>query len=40
MFEKIKKFYQMHLYTKAQVMAFAVKGVITDEQYAEIVGVE
>lgn len=37
MFEKIKKFYDMKLYTKEQVKKFADKGVITLEQYEEIV---
>lgn len=40
MFEKIKKFYGMGLYTKAQVHKFVDKGIISEEQYAEIVGVE
>ena len=40
MFEKIKKFYTMHLYTSEQVKAFADKGIITQEQYTEIVGEE
>ena len=40
MFEKIKKFYDLGLYTKAQVHKFVEKGIITEEQYIEIVGVE
>lgn len=40
MFEKIKRFYDLGLYTAAQVHKFVDKGVITEEQYAEIVGVE
>lgn len=40
MYEKIKKFYDMGLYTAAQVHKFVDKGVISEEQYAEIVGVE
>lgn len=40
MYEKIKKFYDMGLYTTAQVHKFVDKGIITEEQYAEIVGVE
>lgn len=40
MFEKIKRFYQEGLYTKAQVKKFLDKGVITEEQYIEIVGLE
>lgn len=37
MFEKIKKFYGMGLYTDAQVRKFVDKGVITEEQYSTIV---
>ena len=40
MFEKIKKFYKMKLYTAVQVYHFAEKGVITFEQYNEIVNAE
>lgn len=40
MFEKIKKFYNMGLYTKEQVHKFVEKGVITEEQYIEIVGLD
>lgn len=40
MFEKIKKFYDLGLYTAAQVHKFVDKGIITEEQYIEIVGVE
>lgn len=38
MFEKIKKFYDMGLYTKSQVHKFVEKGVITEAQYHEICG--
>lgn len=38
MFEKIKKFYDMGLYTKEQAWQFVVKGKITEKQYLEIVG--
>lgn len=38
MFEKIKRFYELGLYTKEQVHKFVEKGVITEAQYAEIVG--
>lgn len=38
MFEKIKKFYDMGLYSKEQVAAFVAKGKITPEQYKEITG--
>lgn len=40
MFEKIRKFYQMRLYTKKQVGDFVRKGVISPEQYTGIVGEE
>ena len=38
MFEKIKRFYKLGLYTKEQVFKFFEKGVITEEQYNEIIG--
>ena len=38
MFEKIKRFYVMKLYTKEMVYQFVDKDVITEEQYSEIVG--
>lgn len=38
MFEKIKKFFSMKLYTKKQIHQFAEKGVITPAQYEEITG--
>lgn len=38
MFEKIRKFYDMGLYNAVQVYKFMEKGVITGEQYNEIVG--
>lgn len=37
MFEKVKKFYDMGLYTKAQVLRFVEKGGLTPEQYESIV---
>lgn len=40
MFKKIKKFYDLGLYTKEQVHDFVDKGVITEEQYIEIVGLD
>ena len=40
MYEKIKKFYDLKLYTKKQVRQFCGKGVITVEQYKEITGEE
>lgn len=40
MFDKIKKFYDMGLYTEAQVHKFVDKGIITEEQYAKIIGKE
>ena len=36
MFEKIKKFFDLRLYTAEQVHKFVEKGVITEEQYREI----
>lgn len=38
MFEKVKRFYRMGLYNKAQVGKFVEKGVLTAEQYREITG--
>lgn len=38
MFEKIKKFFSLKLYTVKQIRAFCGKGVITVEQFEEITG--
>lgn len=38
MFEKIKRWYEQGLWTKAMVHNAAVKGKITAEQYEEITG--
>lgn len=38
MFDKIKRFYDVGLYDKTKVHKFFEKGVITEEQYKEIVG--
>lgn len=38
MFEKIKRFYDLGLYTKEQVYKFVEKGVLTEEEYLQIVG--
>lgn len=38
MFEKVKKFYDLNLYTDAQVKQFVIKGKLTQEQYKEITG--
>ena len=38
MFEKIKRFFDIGLYTKEQVYKFFEKGVISEEQYNEIIG--
>lgn len=38
MAEKIKRFYFMGLYTKEMVHKFVEKGIISEEQYIEIVG--
>lgn len=40
MFEKIKRFYVLGLYTAEQVRKFAEKGVISEEEYKSIVGGE
>lgn len=40
MYEKIKKFYNLKLYTRKQVRQFYDKDVITEEQYKEITGEE
>ncbi|MEE1244849.1 MAG: XkdX family protein [Acutalibacteraceae bacterium] len=37
MFEKIKRFYKLGLYTKEQVYKFVEKGVITEEEFKETV---
>lgn len=37
MFEKIKRFYELGLYTREMVQKFADKGVISQEQYQQIV---
>ena len=37
MFEKIKKFYVMGLYTKEQVHKFLEKGIITEAEYDNII---
>lgn len=38
MFEKIKHFYELGLYTADMVRAFAARGIITEEQLEEIIG--
>ena len=38
MFEKIKKWYDLGLWTKEQVHQAVEKGLITEEEYKEIVG--
>lgn len=40
MFEKIKRFYDLGLYSAGQVKKFFEKGVITEEEYKSIVGGE
>ena len=37
MFEKLNKFFRLGLYTKVQLHKFVEKGVITEEQYQQIV---
>ena len=36
MFEKIKRFYNLGLYTAEQVYKFVIKGILTEAQYNEI----
>lgn len=38
MFERIKKWYQKGIYTKANVALYVRAGIITPEQYKEITG--
>lgn len=38
MFEKVKHFYDLGLYTKEQVAMFVRKGKLTAEEYEEITG--
>lgn len=38
MFDKIKRFYDMGLYSAEMVYKFVGKGVITEEQYSAITG--
>lgn len=40
MFEKVKRFYDMGLYSKAQVAQFVNKGKLTAEEYQTITGEE
>ena len=40
MIEKIKRFYNMGLYTDDMVHRFVERGVITEEQYREIVATD
>ena len=40
MFEKIKRFYNLGIYTAAIVKKFADKGVISQEEYRGIVGLK
>lgn len=40
MFEKIKKFFKLKIYTVKQIRQFCEKGVITPEQFTEITGEE
>ena len=38
MFKKVKRFYELGLYTKEQVKMFVTKGVLTETEYEMIVG--
>ena len=40
MYEKIKEYYNYGLWSEARVRNMVVKGVITEEEYASIVGKE
>lgn len=40
MFDKVKRFYDIGLYTKAQVAAFVRKGKLTADEYEAITGDE
>ena len=40
MYEKIKKYYDTGLWSEERVRNMVVKGVITEEEYASIVGEE
>ena len=40
MYEKIKKYYNTGLWSEVRVRNMVVKGVITEEEYASIVGKE
>lgn len=37
MYEKIKRFYELKLYTGSQVYKFVEKGIITESQYNSII---
>lgn len=38
MFEKIKRFFKLGIYTKKKIRDYCTKGVITPEQYKAITG--
>lgn len=40
MYEKVKKFYSLGLYTAEQVAQFVLRGKLTPEEYREITGQE
>lgn len=40
MYEKIKKYYNTGLWSEVRVRNMVVKGIITEEEYASIVGKE
>ena len=40
MYEKIKKYYDTGLWTEERVRNMVIKGIITEEEYASIVGKE
>ena len=40
MYEKIKKYYDTGLWSEERVRTMVIKGIITEEEYASIVGKE
>lgn len=40
MYEKVKRFYSLGLYTAEQVAQFVLRGKLTPEEYAQITGTE
>ena len=40
MFDKIKRFFNLKIYTEKEIRQFCEKGVITPKQFTQITGVE